>query len=810
MPLILLLAAILRFYNLSGQSLWADEGNSVALARRGFIEIARRTAFDIHPPFYYWLLKIWTFIFGDGEIGLRSLSAVLGIGVVYLTGILGTRLFSRRVGLIAAFIAALSPLQIYYAQEVRMYILLTFISSLTVLTAYLILKSDRRVRSLPVGPLTADRQSLTADRWYSWFRTPAGVIYMLTITAGLYTHYAYPLILAAVNLAALLRFWQLHRQTKKLESPTPFTIHNWLLLHLLPLLLYLPWLPTAWRQLTTWPSERQATSLLTTLETISTTLLFGLSWPFNYTLILTIGLALVLIYDLRFTIYDLRHRALWVFMSHTSRFTLLWLWFLLPVLLTAIIFTPAFLKFLLVATPPLALLLALVVSQLTFHLSRFSPAYLAGGVLLTTLAAGSTLSLYAYYTDVTYARDNYRAMAHFIKAVSGPDDAVILNAEGQQDVFNYYYADSTVPEAPVYPLPRRRPLDEAATLAELQNITRQAHKVFAVYWATQQADPGGLIEKWLNTHLFKATDRWYGNVRLVGYANPQANAALTLIPTNYQLGEHIRLSGYALSSSQVTPGDILEVVLVWQTDTPLSAAEDYTVFGQVLDQANHLVGQRDARPVPLSSEWPAGQAITDRHGIFIEPGTPPGAHRLIVGLYHSQTGQRLPVLSPPSAGDKDFIELDQVEVIRPATPLPLAAFQMQTSLNMPLLDVTLLGYDLYKLGHRSSPDTPLHPGDPIELVAYWTASRPVKWPEDKLFIQVVTASGQATPLFVTRQPAGVDYPIREWQAGEIIRAQYNFFLENLPRGTYRLALTLSAGEVSQQRATALTGSFRVE
>jgi 4-amino-4-deoxy-L-arabinose transferase-like glycosyltransferase len=33
--LILLLAAGLRFYNLAGQSLWADEGSSVALVNSG-------------------------------------------------------------------------------------------------------------------------------------------------------------------------------------------------------------------------------------------------------------------------------------------------------------------------------------------------------------------------------------------------------------------------------------------------------------------------------------------------------------------------------------------------------------------------------------------------------------------------------------------------------------------------------------------------------------------------------------------------------------------------------------------------------
>ncbi|MCL4298366.1 MAG: glycosyltransferase family 39 protein [Anaerolineae bacterium] len=812
-PLILLLAALLRFYNLSGQSLWADEGNSAALARRGFVEIARRTAFDIHPPFYYWLLKCWTFFFGSSEAGLRSLSVVLGVGLVYIIGVLGTRWFGPRVGLMAAFMAAFSPLQIYYSQEARMYMLLALLSSLTVLVAALIWQSDRRPR--------------TTDRRFSWLTSPAGLIYVLVVTAGLYTHYAYPIILLAVNLAALIWFWQLYRGNGGLEgwkaassSHPPFTIRhspfatqNWLSLQLIPILLYLPWLPVAWRQITTWPSERQTSSFLAMVETISTTLLFGLSWPFDFSLFTVFGLALMLVVTM---FYVSRFRAKpprGKFQSQRhpvgiSRLTLLWLWLLLPVGLTLVIFSPAFLKFLIVAAPALALLLAVAIESLTFYVSRLTSAwlkYLPGAVLLSTFVGPSILSLYYYYYDPAYARDNYRGIANFIKAVGGPDDAVILDAEGQQDIFNYYYTDSAAPKAPVYPLPRQRPLDEATTLAELQEITARANTVYAVYWATQQADPNGLIEGWLDKHLFKATDQWYGNVRLVSYASPFTSAKLPLTPVNYQFGAHIQLAGYALSASRITPGDILQLALSWKTDVPLQLDENYTVFVQVLDQADHLVGQRDAPPLNPMSEWPAHQPVADAHGIFIEPGTPPGPHRLILGLYNSQTGQRLPL-----TGGQDFVELAQVEIIRPVIPFPPDAFKMQVTLNQPMLDVTLLGYDFYKLGHRSTPETPLHPGDPVQLVGYWQAREPVRRLQDQLFIQVVTNSGEATPIFVTRQPAGTDYPLPEWQEDEIIRAQYNFFLENLPPGTYRLALTLSGQESSSGQVTALTKPFRVE
>ena len=55
---VLLLALALRFYRLDGSSLWSDEGNTWALVQRSWGQIARDAAVDIHPPGYYWLLKL--------------------------------------------------------------------------------------------------------------------------------------------------------------------------------------------------------------------------------------------------------------------------------------------------------------------------------------------------------------------------------------------------------------------------------------------------------------------------------------------------------------------------------------------------------------------------------------------------------------------------------------------------------------------------------------------------------------------------------------------------------------------------------
>jgi hypothetical protein len=364
-----------------------------------------------------------------------------------------------------------------------------------------------------------------------------------------------------------------------------------------------------------------------------------------------------------------------------------------------------------------------------------------------------------------------------------------LNAEGQQDVFNYYYQPVATHSPHVYPLPRQRPLNETATLMELQQITGKSPKIYAVYWATQQADPTGLIETWLDDHLFKATDQWYGNVRLVSYATGQPATIHSIdSDSGIQLGEHIQLTGYGLVSTQIPPGDILQLTLQWQTDAPL--VDNYSFFGQILDTANHLVGQRDAIPLIPTSNWPVNKPITDTQGIFIEPGTPPGKYRLIFGLYEYQTGQRLPVES----NQADFVELVEIEIIRPTIPLPREAFKIQIPLDKSMGDINLLGYDLYKLGHRSTPDAPLHPGDPVHVVLYWQVVRPT---ESDLTLQIIKANGEVTPIVITG--SGIDYPI----AGEIIRAQYDMFLAELEPGFYRVRLILHGHDTT-------TKLFRVE
>jgi mannosyltransferase len=122
--LLALLAAVLRFGTLDRQSFWSDEAITVVLVRMDVLEMLRTTAeTEATPPVYYVLAWGWTRIFGDGEIGLRSLSALAGTATVPVAYAAGSNFFGRRAAVAAAALVAVSPILVWYSQEGRAYAL---------------------------------------------------------------------------------------------------------------------------------------------------------------------------------------------------------------------------------------------------------------------------------------------------------------------------------------------------------------------------------------------------------------------------------------------------------------------------------------------------------------------------------------------------------------------------------------------------------------------------------------------------------------------------------------------------------------
>ena len=153
--IILLLSFALRVYRLDAQSLWYDEAVTAQVAAKGIAELTRWTAEDIQPPLYYYAVAGWTRLAGRSEWALRFPSAFFGVLTVALLWVAARRLLGGEAGRwaagIAAWLAATSPLYVYYAQEARMYTLLTFWG---VLAGYALLR---------VGQI-ANRKSQIANR----------------------------------------------------------------------------------------------------------------------------------------------------------------------------------------------------------------------------------------------------------------------------------------------------------------------------------------------------------------------------------------------------------------------------------------------------------------------------------------------------------------------------------------------------------------------------------------------------------------------------------------------------------------------
>jgi 4-amino-4-deoxy-L-arabinose transferase-like glycosyltransferase len=131
---ITVVAAVLRFVNISSQSYWLDESQAVHEFRLGFGSmLSAWSSHEWNPPLYFVIGWPWAKLFGTGEAGLRALSALLGVALVPLICLCGRELVSRRAGLVAAAFAAVSPFMIWYSQEAREYMLLIFLCTASLL-----------------------------------------------------------------------------------------------------------------------------------------------------------------------------------------------------------------------------------------------------------------------------------------------------------------------------------------------------------------------------------------------------------------------------------------------------------------------------------------------------------------------------------------------------------------------------------------------------------------------------------------------------------------------------------------------------
>lgn len=407
--LILGLGAGLRLATLGRQSLWLDEGFSYWMANRPWTTLlASLPNNDTHPPLHYLILQPMIAL-GGSEWLLRLPSALAGIASIGLLFALGKELFDRKTGLIAAFILAIAPFHLWFAQEARMYALVAVLSLAAGLFAARALRTNRRRDWLLFG--LCEGLALLADVAAIWF-------------------------VLAVNTAWLLsvrKYWRSQR------------FWPWLAAQLLALALYLLWLPSSLQQLsngiTGWIPPATLTVLARTLTD------FIGSYEQRSTLESVFSL-MVIVIPLVAAARQLFREA----STKTMPYILSGCWFFIPIGLAFLFSQPYFrvplfssivgqgrsiflTRNLIVASFPLYLLLAR-----GLILSRRPVSY----AVLVALVAMSALS---YYQNVLLdSKEDYRTAAQIVNEHTVTDDVIVFAPPYLELPFEYYYDRSPFTE----------------------------------------------------------------------------------------------------------------------------------------------------------------------------------------------------------------------------------------------------------------------------------------------------------------------------------------------------------------------------
>ncbi|MHB9092179.1 MAG: hypothetical protein ACYC7H_12250, partial [Chloroflexota bacterium] len=252
--------------------------------------------------------------------------------------------------------------------------------------------------------------------------------------------------------------------------------------------------------------------------------------------------------------------------------------------------------------------------------------FAGAGVLAVALLPLANIVPAVYY-DAAWQRDDYRGAVRYVEANAKADDAIVLDSPYQGDIVRLYYKGAMT----MYPLPVGVPPDRARTEAALVEMVQQHGGIWAMLWGTRETDPENIVERWLDAHVFKALDKWFGGVRLTQYLVARVGDR---VPLDVRFGDGIRLVGYAWQKRDGAPGEALPLILYWEGLKPMD--KRYKVFVHLLDDVENIWGQRDSEPAGgarPTSDWRVGETIEDRIGMPVQADAPLGRYQVEVGLY---------------------------------------------------------------------------------------------------------------------------------------------------------------------------------
>jgi uncharacterized membrane protein len=631
-PLILWLAFAVRLYHLPFQSIWWDEGHSIFVASQPIPQIPTLPAMDVHPPAYFTLLHLWITLTGQCEFTLRYLSvlfSMLTIALLWRFAAALSRLIASPPHLtlpfLAALLAAVSPMYVAYAQEVRSYAMITLLAlaSTFLLWRIVFIFAD----SVVGGPKRRLR-----TRW------SAVILYIFLTAACLYTHYFTLFLLLFHNITWFL--WALQNVRKR--------VFIWIATQIGILLLFTPQLLLALRQVTSYTNPNLSPPSL--IEFILRT------WQ-AYTVGLTLdpgpahwGMAIIAVIIAVIILLCLPPISKQLFDAPPSTLhppsSILFLagWFLIPLAAYFVILQrqPSFEpRYMILVTPAIFLLFALGLSNLlrpTLYALRTS-SYVLSLLLFTVFL----LSLHSYYTNEAYFKDDSAGVAAWLATETTANDLVYIDVPHP---FHYYVAKGHISA------PTRYLFVDIHTAADI--LTREAaghDRLFWISWRGSDTDPRGVIPFLAQKYGEKLGQRDFRGYHVEWYSLPSAKVNYSLPtdlnPVNARFGDVLRLDGAAFGgyppATNATPVNhpawaTLHFTLLRPTEV------DYKVSLRLRGEDGQVEAQVDKELLNdrhfHTSAWPLpdpalNQAI-NVYTLSLAPDIPPGQYRLEVVVYNSQ------------------------------------------------------------------------------------------------------------------------------------------------------------------------------
>jgi mannosyltransferase len=626
---ILLIAFALRVYRLDFQSIWWDEGHSIQMASAALAQIPTLPGMDVHPPGYFVLLHVWMAVAGRSEFALRYSSVVFSVLTVALLVRFGRELGGRRVGWVAGGLAALSPLYVTYAQEVRMYAVVTFYALASVYFQWRILEGWK------VGRLEGRRAGSAIFQLSSLPTFQFLMGYVLATAASLYTHYFTVFLLFFENLVWLA--WALAPPMR--GSDRRRRVGTWLGTQLAILVLFFPQLRLALRQTIAYanpnlvpPGVSEFISRSWMAYTIGTAVDPAISPQLAWILAGFLALAvLALIVRAQQGAPDGRLGTLAFLLG----------WFLVPLGVYFLVLQrrPSFEpRYMMLVTPALMLLLAWGLGSIIR--AKDQRLWWVGLVLLVALAVFG-VGTWSYYTNVGASKDDSRGVAAWLAAETTPSDVVYVDVPHPF----HYYADRI-------PAPTRYLFVDVHTAADVFNAEVAGQdRLFWVTWWGSDTDPRGVIP-----FLLDKTGQRAGELDFRGYHvtwwNLQNDIQFVLpndlSPDVSVFGDIVQLDGIAISD-RAQVGDAAWATLHFSLLGDVD--KDYRVSLRLRDPEGKMLPPTDKDLLNdrhfRTSAWPANDPrLNQAINVYMLPipsDALPGDYCLEAVVYDANTMEALPV-----------------------------------------------------------------------------------------------------------------------------------------------------------------------